>query len=269
MNMRIVVCIKQVPGSTRVELDPVTKTIIRDARRAVTNPFDAFAIELAIRIKEEREAAGGQVETIALSMGIPATGALLRDAVSRGLDRSVLVTGRAFAGADTLATAYTLAIAIRQLGGADLILCGKMAVDGDTAQTGPELAERLGWPHVTDVSAILDFPADGRSLTVRKKIAGGSQVLRIQLPALITVSANIATPRLPSIAGIRRGLQAPFTSLDAEALAADPTQIGLNGSPTQVVRTYTPERNKQARTICGDANEQVLSLVKLIGEYRP
>ncbi len=267
--MRIVVCIKQVPGSTRVELDPVTKTIIREARRAVTNPFDSFAIELAIRLKEDRETAGGQVETVALSMGIPATETLLRDAVCRGLDRAVLVTGRAFAGADTLATAYTLAAAVRQLGGADLILCGKMAVDGDTAQTGPELAERLGWPHVTDVSAILDFPADGRCMTVRKRIAGGSQILRVRLPALITVAANIATPRLPSIAGIRRGQQAPFVSLDVQALAADPAQIGLNGSPTQVVRTFTPERNKQARAIGGDTDEQVQALVKLIGDYRP
>lgn len=264
--MKIVVCIKQVPGSTRVDLDPVTRTIIRDARRAITNPFDAFAIEQAIRIKEEQETAGEPVETIALSMGIPATESLLRDAVCRGLDRAVLVSDRAFAGADTLATAYTLSQAIRHLGGADLILCGKMAVDGDTAQTGPELAERLGWPHVTDVSEIMAITA--KKITVRKKLAGGCQILQVQLPALITVAANIATPRLPSIAGIRRGQQAPFEFLNAQALIADPSQIGLKGSPTQVIHTFTPERCKKCLTVAGDADEQALALKQIIEEVR-
>ena len=146
--MRYVVCIKQVPSTNEVRLDPVTNTILRDGRQSVVNPFDAHAVEEGVRLKERF---GGEV--LAISMGIPAVEELLRDAVARGADRAVLLSDRAFAGADTLATSYTLAAGIRRAGTFDLILCGKMAVDGDTAQIGPELAEQLGIPHLTEVSA--------------------------------------------------------------------------------------------------------------------
>ncbi|MDW7659718.1 MAG: electron transfer flavoprotein subunit beta/FixA family protein, partial [Bacillota bacterium] len=164
--MRIVVCIKQVPGTNQVHLDPDTRTIIREARHAVINPYDSFAIELAVQLKEITGA-----ETIALSMGIPATEKLLRDALSRGIDQAVLLTDRIFAGADTWATANTLAAAVCKIGAVDLILCGKMAIDGDTAQTGPELAECLNFVPVTDVTEILSVAHD--RLIVRHNIDGG------------------------------------------------------------------------------------------------
>jgi electron transfer flavoprotein beta subunit len=270
--MRIVVCVKQVPGSSKVDMDPVTRTMIRDARRSVINPYDSPAVELAVRIREMRHEKALEArpesecredtETIALSMGIPAAGELLRDAVARGLDRSVLITDRAFAGADTLATSYTLSMAIRKLGGADLILCGKMAIDGDTAQTGPELAERLDLPHVTDVCAILALTAD--SITVRRHLAGGSQVMRVRLPALLTVAKDAAAPRMPSIAGIRRALTASHQIWHAADLDADPARIGLGGSPTQVMRAFTPERRKASVEVSGEAGEQAAVLSALI-----
>ncbi|HBP37894.1 MAG TPA: electron transfer flavoprotein subunit beta [Clostridiales bacterium] len=261
--MRIVVCIKQVPGASKVDMDPVTRTMIRDARRSVINPYDSPAVELAVRIKETRQKEDTETtETIALSMGIPGAGELLRDAVARGLDRSVLITDRAFAGADTLATSYTLSMAIRKLGGADLILCGKMAIDGDTAQTGPELAERLDLPHVTDVCAILSLTAE--SITVRRHLAGGSQVMRVRLPALLTVAKDAAAPHMPSIAGIRRAMTASHQIWHTTDLDADPARIGLGGSPTQVVRAFTPERRKTSVEITGEAGEQAAALTTVI-----
>jgi len=257
--MKIVVCIKQVPSTNEVCIDPVTKTIIRDGRQSVTNPFDTYAIEEAVRIKEEL---GGEV--IALSMGIPATEKLLRDAESRGVDSAVLLSDRNFAGADTLATAYTLSLGIKQFDDIDLILCGKMAVDGDTAQIGPELAENLGIPHITDVSQLINVSSN--YIVCKKVTDTGYQILRVKLPALLTVVKDINIPRLPSIPGIIFGLSAPFEMKDAKALKADPKRIGLTGSPTQVVNTYVPKRQSEALPIEGDAEAQADKIGKLIRE---
>ncbi|ABR46990.1 Electron transfer flavoprotein, alpha/beta-subunit-like protein [Alkaliphilus metalliredigens QYMF] len=259
--MKIVVCIKQVPSTNEVRLDPVTNTIMRDGRQSVTNPFDTYAIEQAVQIKEEL---GGEV--IALSMGIPATERLLRDAASRGVDSAMLLSDRSFAGADTLATAYTLSLGIRRFHDIDLILCGKMAVDGDTAQIGPELAENLGIPHITDVSEFISVSS--KDIVCKKITDTGHQVLRVKLPALLTVVKDINMPRLPSIPGIIFGLTAPFELRDAEALKADPKRIGLSGSPTQVVKTYVPQRQSEAQQIEGDAKIQADSIVKLIKEVQ-
>lgn len=257
--MRIAVCIKQVPSTNEVRMDPVTHTIIRDARQSVTNPFDSYAIELAAELSEQLHA-----ETWGLSMGIPATERLLRDACARGLDKAMLLTDRAFAGADTLATAYTLSLGIRHMGGADLVLCGRMAVDGDTAQIGPELAENLGIPHITDVCEIIK--ASETEIELRRLVEGGSQRLRVSLPALLTVVKDINEPRMPSISGVRYGISAPFLSLDAAALSADPARIGLTGSPTQVVRTFVPVREAEAVNITGDAADIAGELINIIGE---
>ncbi len=258
--MRIVVCIKQVPGGSQVRMDPVTNTLVREGAKAVTNPFDAYAIELAVRLKAELGA-----EVVALSMGIPATGALLLDAAARGADRCVLLTDRAFAGADTLATSYTLALGIRRLGGADLVLCGRMAVDGDTAQIGPELAEALGLPHLTEVDAVLE--ADASGLTVQRSIEGGAkQTVRLGLPALLCVTKEIGFPTMPSIAGVRASRSVAVETFDAEALGADPARIGLNGSPTQVVRTFVPQRGAEALPVEGTAGQQAARLWEIFRE---
>jgi electron transfer flavoprotein beta subunit len=257
--MRIAVCIKQVPSTNEVRMDPVTHTIVRDARQSVTNPFDSYAIELAVQLGQKLNA-----ETWGISMGIPATERLLRDACARGLDKAMLLTDRAFAGADTLATAYTLSLGIGYMGGADLVLCGRMAVDGDTAQIGPELAEHLGIPHVTDVCEVIE--ATPTKLVVRRLIEGGTQRLTVRLPALLTVAKDINQPRMPSIAGVRYGLEAPFVALGAAELGADPAHIGLAGSPTQVVRTYVPERGGEAIALEGDAATLAERLLEIIEE---
>ena len=257
--MKIVVCIKQVPSTNRVHMDPVTNTIIRDGRQSVTNPFDTHAIEEAVRLKERM---GGHVT--AVSMGIPATEKLLRDAVSRGVDDAVLLSDPQFAGADTLATAYTLFRGIQSLGGVDVVICGKMAVDGDTAQIGPELAEFMGIPHVTEVKRILEVTK--KSITCEKITDRGHQVLRIKLPALVTVVREINMPRMPSIEGVLNSQQHPVCCLDAAALSADSACIGLTGSPTQVVRTFVPQRQVEAVTIEGDEGLQAKIIHQVIRE---
>lgn len=259
--MRIIVCVKQVPSTNMVRLDPETHTIIRDGRAAVTNPFDSSALEVALRLKEQL---GGQVA--ALSMGIPATRGLLLDAISRGADRALLLSDRVFAGADTLATSYALSLGVRRLGEFDLILCGKMAVDGDTAQIGPELAEHLGIPHATEVSEIIS--ATEKSIVCRKNVDNGLEELEVPLPALLTVVKDIAQPRLPSISGIRRSLEAGCPSLSAAEVGADPDRCGLAGSPTQVIRSFTPESQGEAQLLTGNNAAIAAAVLNIVGEVR-
>lgn len=283
--MHIVVCVKAVSSTTEVRMDPVTHTIVRDGRQAVINPFDTAALELALQIKDgevseaegfspdgtPRDAAapdaqaggaGGPATVSVLSMGIPATEALLRDAVARGADDAVLLSDRAFAGADTLATTYALTCGLAQMPAADLILCGKMAVDGDTAQIGPEVAGALGVPCVTDVRELLSAGA-GR-VRVRRGVDGGTEVVEAALPAVLTVAKEAADLRMPSIAGVRRGVEAAVRVLGAADVGADPTRAGLAGSPTQVVRSFVPERADAAVRVEGTVSEQAAQVADLI-----
>lgn len=256
--MRYVVCIKQVPSTNEVRLDPVTNTILRDGRQSVVNPFDAHAVEEGVRLKERF---GGEV--LAISMGIPAVEELLRDAVARGADRAVLLSDRAFAGADTLATSYTLAAGIRRAGTFDLILCGKMAVDGDTAQIGPELAEQLGIPHLTEVCEICEIK-NGKA-TARRQTQRGDQMVEVKLPAVLTLVREINAPRMPDLSGVRRSLEAPFACWGAVDLGVDEGRCGLKGSPTQVVRTFVPKRERETVPITGTPAgqaERMLAIAK-------
>ena len=256
----IVVCVKAVPSTTEVKMDPKTNTIVRDGKQAVVNPFDASALEVALRIKDERAgvaAAGSAAEPVAgkktrvtcVSMGIPATERLLRDCVARGADAGLLLSDRAFAGADTLATAYALT-------------CGKMAVDGDTAQIGPELAGAFGVPCVAGVSEVVGL--EGGELTLRRDSDEGSELVRVELPCVITVSKDAADLRMPSITGVRAGEAARIEVLGAEAAGADPSRCGLVGSPTQVVRSFVPERSQQSVRIEGAAAEQAAAFAELL-----
>lgn len=258
--MKIAVCIKQVPSTNEVRLDPVTNTIIRDGRQSVTNPFDTYAVEAAVQIKEQL---GGEVTV--LSMGIPSTERLLRDACSRGADKGVLLSDRAFAGADTLATSYALSLWCRTAG-LDLILCGKMAVDGDTAQIGPELAEHLGIPHITDVCEIMEI--DEQKVKVRKQTARGFEFLRTPLPALLTVVKDINLPRMASIPGVKAGMEADICIYTAADLGADPDRCGLSGSPTQVVRTFTPQRSAEAVEITGATGDKAAKILEMLREVQ-
>ncbi len=252
--MRIVVCVKQVPASNETRLDPVTHTLMREGAANILNPFDAYAVEEALRLKERY---GGRVT--ALSMGIPSVAGMLRQVVALGADDAALLSDRAFAGSDTMATAYALSQGIRKLGGAELILCGKMASDGDTAQVGPMLAQRLGWPQITDVAAIEEI--SGGFVTARKLTDEGYRRVRVPLPALLTVVKEINVPRLPSIAGVLRGEQAQVTVLSAADVQADSTRVGLNGSYTRVVKSERPDRTVRTERLNGTPQQQAAALL--------
>ncbi len=254
--MKTIVCVKQVPASNEVRLDPKTNTIIRDGGAAVINPFDAHALEAALQIKEQL---GGEVTV--LSMGIPDTERMLRECMARGADRALLLTDRAFAGADTLATSYALCCGVEAAGDFDLILCGKMAVDGDTAQIGPEMAQRLGIPHVTDVEWL---EAEEDAVTVRRMLGGSTQTLRVPLPAVLTVTRELNVPRLPSIAGVLCAAAAEVEIYNAGRAGAEEALCGLKGSPTQVVQTYLPQSTRTVEEITGTLQQQCDRLVEII-----
>lgn len=267
--MNIVVCMKAVPSTTEVRMDPRTHTIIRDGKQSVMNPFDTSALEVALELVEHSD---GSVHV--LSMGIPDTERLLRDALSRGADTALLLSDRAFAGADTLATSYALSLGIAQMGTTasassralpvDLIICGKMAVDGDTAQIGPELAGVFGIPCVTGVSAIQAVSPD--MLTVAHETDEGTECVEVTLPAVLTVTKEIATLRMPSIAGVRTAEKMQVKVLDAQAAGADRSRCGLDGSPTQVVRSFVPEHTQVAHVVAGTPAEQASVLASVCHE---
>lgn len=263
--MLICVCVKAVPATTEVRMDPATNTIVRDGVESVVNPFDTAGLELALTIKDARACAGLPTEIVLLSMGVPATEHLLRDCISRGADRGILLSDRAFAGADTLATSYALTRGIAMLPAMpDLVICGKMAVDGDTAQIGPELASALDVPCITDVRALI--ACDGTCVQARCGTDQGVATVEVPLPAVITVAKDAAQLRMPSIAGVRRGEAATVEVLGAAAVGADPARIGLAGSPTQVVRSFVPERQQQAERIEGSAAVQAATLIAHLEE---
>ena len=252
--MRIDVCVKQVPASNETRLDPVTHTIIRDGSGSVLNPFDAYAVEEALRI---RERFGGTVK--AFSMGIPAASAMLRRVLALGVDDALLLTDRAFAGSDTLATARVLAAAFTADGLPDLILCGRMATDGDTAQVGPMLAECLGIPHISDVAAIEEI-SEGAAV-VRRLTDYGYVRLRVRLPALLTVLKEINNPRLPSLTGILLAEEREIPSADHETIGLDPARTGLGGSATRVVSSVRPVLEKKSELLSGTPEQQAEALL--------
>ncbi len=251
--MKIFVCVKQVPDAKDVRLDPKTNTLAREGVESIMNPYDRHALEEAVRLKE---AHGGTVTV--LSMGPPQAEATLREAVSCGADEMVLASDRAFAGADTWATTYTLSMAIRKLGGADLILCGKQAIDGDTAQVGPGLAERMNMPCITYVRKVVAV-ADG-AIRVERMMDDGYDLVEAELPALLTVVKEINEPRIPSLKGKMKAKKQQLVMLSAADIEADPDQLGLKGSPTQVVRVFAPEMRGERAMIEGTVDEQVAAL---------
>ena len=231
--LNIIVCIKQVPETQEVRLDPVTHTLKREGVKAMINPFDLYALEEGLRV---REAQGGKVTV--LSMGPPQAEEALREALGFGADAAVLLSDKAFAGADTWATSLTLARAIEKLGGADLIFCGKQAIDGDTAQVGPEIAAHLNIPYVAWARK-LTFTGDGR-LEVERLLDHGYDAVEVSLPALITVVKEINEPRLPSFKAKLRAKKEPIPVGGLGDLGLPPEEVGLAGSFTQVVKVFPP-----------------------------
>ncbi len=258
--MKIAVCIKQVPDARQVRLDPQTNTLVREGVDCMVNPYDQNALEEAVRIKE---AHGGNITVI--TMGPPQAETVLRDAVACGADEAVLVTGEAFAGADTLVTSHVLAKTITKLGEFDLILCGKQTSDGDTAQVGPGLATRLNVPFVTCVQKIRELGE--QTMVVERMMDDGYDVVRMPLPALLTVVRDINDPRVPSLKGKMKAKKAKITVLNAEETGVDSSHIGLAGSPTQVVHVFNPEAKTEKKILTGTVDEQVDQLVEKLNPY--
>jgi len=255
--MNIIVCIKQVPDAKDVRLDPVTNTLAREGVESIMNPYDRHALEEAVAIKEQL---GGKVTVI--TMGPPQAEAVLREAIACGADDGVLISDRAFAGADTWATSYTLAMAVKTLGAFDLILCGKQAIDGDTAQVGPGLACRLQVPFATCVQKTRKV--NDVAIEVERMMDDGFDVLRLPLPALMTVVKDINEPRVASLKGKMRAKKAEIRKFSATEIGADPQCVGLAGSPTQVVRVFSPEPRGDRKIFSGSVIEQVDQLVECL-----
>ncbi|HHV63277.1 MAG TPA: electron transfer flavoprotein subunit beta/FixA family protein [Firmicutes bacterium] len=282
--MHITVCMKQVPETDEVRIDRATGTLVREGVPCIINPPDLNALEEALRIRERIKSGATEGATASapvftpvvtvVSMGPPQTEASLRDALALGADRAVLLCDRAFAGADTLATSYTLAAAIRRLWGDQgtmLIICGNKSADGDTGHVGPQLAEKLGIPHITSVRR-LDLDMEGPEVAgvrAERLVDDGYEAVEAPLPLLVTVVKGINSPRLPSLKGMMRAKKAVITVWGASDLDVDAGRTGLAGSATRVVKVFEPERPKsRGEFLTGTPEEQARELLGKLREAR-
>lgn len=257
-KMNIVVCIKQVPDTTEIKLDPVKGTLIRDGVPSIMNPDDKGGLELALQLKDQY---GAHVTVI--TMGPPQADAILREAFAMGADRAILLTDRKFAGADTLATSHALYAALKKLD-FDMVIAGRQAIDGDTAQVGPELAELLDLPQVSYVEGV---KYDGKkTLDVRKQTEEGYQIWEVEMPCLLTVLASANKARYMSVSGIVTAFDKEVEIWTADSVNADPATLGLNGSPTRVKKSFTKGAKAAGKVFELDANEAADLIVSKLKE---
>ena len=263
--MNILVCVKQVPDTTEIKINPETNTLIRDGVPSIVNTFDAFALEAAARIKDKDP----DTKIVVVSMGPEQAKTALKECLAIAADKAYLVTDRVFGGSDTLATSYILSNAIRKLeeleGKFDAIFCGKQAIDGDTAQVGPEIAEHLDLPQVTYA---LEAEVDGGRLKVLKEGQDGNQVIGIGMPCVVTFTKPSFDPRYPTIKRKMAANKVQIPNLTAADFPdIDTTRIGLKGSPTHVKRSFVPEKKKGGIKIQEESSEESVSkLVQLLGD---
>jgi electron transfer flavoprotein beta subunit len=257
--MNIIVLVKQVPDTSEVKINRETNTLIRDGVPSIINPYDRYAIEEALRLREKH---GGKVT--AITMGPPQAAEALKETVSLGVDDVVLLSDRAFAGADTWATSYALSQGIKQIRDYDLVIAGKQAIDGDTAQVGPETADMLGIPFVAYIRKIEQI--EGRKMIAERLMDEGYDVVETSLPALITVVKEINEPRVPSLKGKMKAKNLKVTAWTAKDIGADGEKIGLKGSPTQVVRIFPPMPRGQREILSGSIEDQVATVANKLKE---
>jgi len=255
--MNIIVCIKQVPNTTDVRINPETNTLIRDGVESMINPFDMYAIEEGMRLKEKH---GGKMTVV--SMGPPQAEEALREAISLGCDEAILITDKRFAGSDTWATSYTLSQAIKKIKDFDIIICGKQASDGDTAQVGPGISTHLAIPQVTYVRKIEDIK-DGKP-RVERMTEEGYEVIEVNIPVLFTVVKEINEPRLPSLKGKMRAKKIEIIKWNADDIDCDCDEIGLDGSPTRVIKIFSPPPRKGGEMLKGEPHEICDKLADLL-----
>ncbi|MEG1548126.1 MAG: electron transfer flavoprotein subunit beta/FixA family protein [Clostridia bacterium] len=258
--MKIVVCMKQVPDTTEVKLDPVTNTLIRDGIPSIINPDDKAGLEAALRIREQ---VGGTVTVV--SMGPPQADVALREALAMGADDAILVTDRAFGGADTWATSSTIAAALKKLD-YDLIVAGRQAIDGDTAQVGPQIAEHLGLPQVSYVEGV-ESVGDGK-IVLRRQFEDRYHIIEVKLPCLITALAELAAPRYMNVAGVFDAYEKEvrkFTLAELEG-TVDKANIGLAGSPTRVKQSFTKQAKGLGQKFEVEPDEAVQIIIDKLAE---
>lgn len=256
--MNIAVCVKQVPDTTLIKIDPITNTIIRESVESILNPFDLQAIEEAVKLKEKYS---GKV--FAITMGPPKAEEVLREAISIGADEAILLSDKNFAGADTYATSYTLSKYLKKIK-PDIILTGKQAIDGDTGQVGPGIAEHLGITHITEVSKIESVESD--AIVVDKTIEQGIVRIKSHLPILLSVLKDINTPRVPGLKGRIRANKSEIVRVDLSQINLDRSKIGINGSPTRVSKIFSPKAtNTESKFFSG---EPKIVVNKLLSELK-
>ena len=259
--MNVIVCIKQVPGTTEIKIDPQTNTLIREGINNVINPLDMYALEEGIRLKEQHE---GKVT--AISMGPSQAKETLKEAIALGIDEAFLLSDPAFDSSDTLATSYILAKAIGKLGEFDIIICGRQTTDGDTGQVGPQLAEHLGLPFAAYVSKIEEI-REGY-VRVQQMVEEGHQIIEMPLPAVITVVKEINVPRLPSLRGLMKSKKADIPTWTAQDLTIDMSKVGSAGSPTKMIKLFFPQRASGGELLQGGPESQVDQLVEKLRETK-
>jgi electron transfer flavoprotein beta subunit len=250
MVLRIVVCIKQVPDTTQVRIDPETNTLVREGIPAIINPFDLHAIEAAVQLKERY---GGTCAMVC--MGPPQAVEALQKALSFGADEGYLLSDRALVGSDTLATSAALTAAIQKLDQqqkVDLVLCGKQTIDGDTAQVGPGIATRLGFSQISYVGRVESVDLEKRTIRARRILEGAEEVVEAPLPALLTVLKEIGEARYASLPAVIQGLRTSVPVWGVGDITVSPQEVGLSGSPTQVRRIFAPPQRERGEMLSGD-----------------
>ena len=258
--MKVVVCIKQVPGiNSKMRIDPDTKTVAWEGEERIINPLDMYALEEGIRIKEQH---GGTVA--AISMGASQAEEILRESIGMGVEQCFLISDSAFDGSDTLATSYILSKAIEKIEQFDLVICGKQTMDGDTGQVGPQVAELLGLPFISYVSHVEEI-REGY-IRVQRMVEDGHQVVEMTLPGVISVVKEINEPRLPSLRGLMQSKKAQIPVWGAQELGVDMDRVGLSGSPTRVVDFSIPERAAGGELLQGSPENQVEQLLERLKE---
>lgn len=257
--MNILVCVKQVPDTTEIKINPETNTLIREGVPSIVNTFDAFALEMAARIKDKQGA-----KIVVMAMGPEQAKSALKECLSVGADKAYLVSDRAFGGSDTLATGYILSKAVKTVeaeeGPFDIIFCGKQAIDGDTAQTGPQLAEHLDYPQIT---CIIEIEAEDGKIRAKRETEYGKEIWEAPMPAVVTVTKPAFEPRYPTIKSKMAANKATIQVLTLNEVKADVERSGLKGSPTKVKKTFVPVRNKNGVIISEEV--AVDSAKKLVG----
>jgi electron transfer flavoprotein beta subunit len=267
--MKIIICCKQVPDTSgKVAVKP-DGTLDRSSMPTVINPDDLNACEAALKLKDDAEAKGVKVETICVTMGPPQATIMLHEMLAMGVDRGVLISAREFGGSDTFATSQIIAAALKKIGieKDTVVFCGRQAIDGDTAQVGPQIAEELGLPQV---SYAADIKKNGNTLTVRRMLEDGYMTLEVQTPCLITCIKELNTPRYMSVKGINESDKKPFEIFDYNALKDDPLiekdTIGLKGSPTNIFKSFTPPQKGAGMMIPGADKDTVTKLFGILTE---